>query len=77
MLTPRGNDRDVCGHVCASHGFHVLNLAEQVGHCHGVEVRVSDFQGGLEGAREEMNVELPGLEAGECTTQEVRPDVLP
>lgn len=68
VLTPRGNDRHVSGHVCANHGFHVLNLAEQVGHCHGVEVGVSDFQGGLEGARE-MNVKLPGLEAGKCTTQ--------
>lgn len=60
VLTPRGDERDISGHVCAHHGFHVLNLAEQVGHCHRIEVGVPDSQGGLERAQEEMSVTCPG-----------------
>lgn len=40
---------DVSCHVRSNHGVHVLNLAGQAGHRHGVEVGVSNFQGGRDG----------------------------
>lgn len=47
MLAPRWNVGDVSCHVRSNHSVHVLNLTGQAGHRHGVEVGVSNFQGGL------------------------------